>query len=166
MSESTCKRRWRLPCIALPPGLHRLYHYPMPTDSCFLFFSAAFLLSLSNSVSTGPSSTATRAAEKTGKHMMIISAKTPSKIPITNHPTPFRFFPDAMIADAMADPIQIAKPIPDYVPSSSCSIDRVDCAVGSVQRAPNRSEWAARRHVSGPNPVPVPVWSLEHEVRT
>ena len=55
---------------------------------------------------------------------------------------------------------------PDYVPSSSCSIDRVDCAVGSVQRAPNRSEWAARRHVSGPNPVPVPVWSLEHEVRT
>ena len=59
-----------------------------------------------------------------------------------------------------------AKPRPDYVPSSSCSIDRVDCAVGSVQRAPNRSEWAARRHVSGPNPVPVPVWSLEHEVRT
>ena len=58
------------------------------------------------------------------------------------------------------------KPSPDYVPSSSCSIDRVDCAVGSVQRAPNRSEWAARRHVSGPNPVPVPVWSLEHEVRT
>ena len=56
--------------------------------------------------------------------------------------------------------------LPDYVPSSSCSIDRVDCAVGSVQRAPNRSEWAARRHVSGPNPVPVPVWSLEHEVRT
>ena len=55
---------------------------------------------------------------------------------------------------------------PDYVPSSSCSIDRVDCAVGSVQRAPTRSEWAARRHVSGPNPVPVPVWSLEHEVRT
>ena len=55
---------------------------------------------------------------------------------------------------------------PDYVPSSSFSIDRVDCAVGSVQRAPNRSEWAARRHVSGPNPVPVPVWSLEHEVRT
>ena len=53
---------------------------------------------------------------------------------------------------------------PDYVPSSSCSIDRVDCAVGSVQRAPNRSEWAARRHVSGPNPVPAPVWSLEHEV--
>ena len=55
---------------------------------------------------------------------------------------------------------------PDYVPSSSCSIDRVDCAVGSVQRAPNRSEWAARRHVSGPNPVPVSVWSLEHELRT
>ena len=55
---------------------------------------------------------------------------------------------------------------PDYVPSSSCSIDRVDRAVGSVQRAPNRSEWAARGHVSGPNPVPVPVWSLEHEVRT
>ena len=60
----------------------------------------------------------------------------------------------------------LAKDVPDYVPSSSCSIDRVDCAVGSVQRAPNRSEWAARRHVSGPNPVPVPVWSLEHEVRT
>ena len=56
------------------------------------------------------------------------------------------------------------KGFPDYVPSSSCSIDRVDCAVGSVQRAPDRSEWAARRHVSGPNPVPVPVWSLEHEV--
>ena len=54
----------------------------------------------------------------------------------------------------------------DYVPSSSCSIDRVDCAVGSVQRAPNRSEWAARRHVSGPNPVPVPVWSLEPELCT
>ena len=59
-----------------------------------------------------------------------------------------------------------SKNTPDYVPSSSCSIDRVDCAVGSVQRAPNRSEWAARCHVSGPNPVPVPVWSLEHEVRT
>ena len=60
----------------------------------------------------------------------------------------------------------LKKHVPDYVPSSSCSIDRVDCAEGSVQRAPNRSEWAARRHVSGPNPVPVPVWSLEHEVRT
>ena len=56
--------------------------------------------------------------------------------------------------------------LPDYVRSSSCSIDRMDRAVGSVQRPPNRSEWAARRHVSGPNPVPAPVWSLEHEVRT
>ena len=68
--------------------------------------------------------------------------------------------------DALAFGIERRKVSPDYVPSSSCSIDRVDCAVGSVQRAPNRAEWAARRHVSGPNPVPVPVWSLEHEVRT
>ena len=58
------------------------------------------------------------------------------------------------------------KNAPDYVPSSSCSVVPVDCAVGSVRRAPNRSEWAARRHVSGPNPVPAAVWNLEHEVRT
>ena len=55
---------------------------------------------------------------------------------------------------------------PDCVRSSSCPIDRVDCAVGSVQRSPNRSEWTARRYVGGPNPVPASVWSLEHEVRT
>ena len=55
---------------------------------------------------------------------------------------------------------------PDYAPSSSCSIDRLDCALGRVRRPPNRSERAARRHVIGPNPASAPVRSLEHEVRT
>ena len=72
----------------------------------------------------------------------------------------------AVLPRVVLRPEGSTKMCPDYVASSSCSIDRVDCAVGSVQRAPNRSEWAARRHVSGPNPVPVPVWSLEHEIRT
>ena len=72
--------------------------------------------------------------------------------------------PGTKAPESPPDP-NVGAPAPDST-SSSCSIDRVDCAVGSVQRAPNRSEWAARRHVSGPNPVPVPVWSPEHEVRT
>ena len=65
---------------------------------------------------------------------------------------------------ARKDVPHIRIPTPDYAPSSSCSIDRVDCAVRSVQRPPNRSEWAARHHVCGQNSVPAPVWSLEHEV--